>query len=305
VLGEVRYNPDGSLDILKWSRPQHDGPALRALVAMRFWKGQSLSAGEAEPFAQLIQGDLAYTAHHAGEVCYDIWEEEAAQHYYTCLVQCAALQQGALWAKQQGRDDEAAAYSARAQDLATQLDSFWSPWKQIYRSRLLPSGMESAKDLDFSVILGVLHAALETGLHSVEDEGVSLTMEQLEALFADEYAINREVRHHGGTAFGRYKGDCYYSGGAYFFSTFGAAEYYYRRAMATPGLSQTFLSKGDAILAHVREFIPPSGDLSEQFDQTTGKPTSARDLAWSYASFLTARYARQQALEQAGARSHA
>ncbi len=36
VAGDVRYNADGSLDFIRWNRPQYDGPASRALVAMRF-----------------------------------------------------------------------------------------------------------------------------------------------------------------------------------------------------------------------------------------------------------------------------
>ena len=32
VSGEVRFNPDGTLDTIRWGRPQHDGPALRALT---------------------------------------------------------------------------------------------------------------------------------------------------------------------------------------------------------------------------------------------------------------------------------
>ena len=36
ALGEVRYNPDGTLDVIKWARPQNDGPALRALALLRF-----------------------------------------------------------------------------------------------------------------------------------------------------------------------------------------------------------------------------------------------------------------------------
>src|SRR5262249_43180736 len=35
ALGEVRTNADGSFDFTRWSRPQNDGPALRALAAMR------------------------------------------------------------------------------------------------------------------------------------------------------------------------------------------------------------------------------------------------------------------------------
>lgn len=37
VLGEARYNADGTLNILNWARPQNDGPALRALAVLRFF----------------------------------------------------------------------------------------------------------------------------------------------------------------------------------------------------------------------------------------------------------------------------
>ena len=52
----------------------------------------------ARPVAELIRIDLDYTLRHAGASRVDIWEEENAHHYYTCLVQCEALHQGALWA---------------------------------------------------------------------------------------------------------------------------------------------------------------------------------------------------------------
>ncbi len=68
-----------------------------------------------------------------------------------------------------------------------------------------------------------------------------------------------------------------------------------------PENGQSLLSKGAAILSHVRAFVPPSGDLSEQCDQTTGGPTSARDLAWSCAPFLAAWVARKKTLAQVGA----
>ena len=90
------------------------------------------------------------------------------------------------------------------------------------------------------------------------------------------------------------------SGGAYYFSTFGAAEYYYRLAAAVPSEAADLIANGDAILSRTREFIPASGDLSEQLDQTTGAQTSAPDLSWSYACFITAWDARQAALTDAG-----
>ena len=90
------------------------------------------------------------------------------------------------------------------------------------------------------------------------------------------------------------------SGGAYYFSTFGAAEYYYRLAAAAPSEAADLIAKGDAILSRTREFIPPSGDLSEQFDHSTGEQTSAPNLSWSYACFITAWDARQAACAKAG-----
>ena len=115
-------------------------------------------------------------------------------------------------------------------------------------------------------------------------ERYAATLKRLEALFDASYAINRNRPAGRAPALGRYAGDKYYSGGAYYFSTLGAAEFCYRNDDR---------ARGDAYMETVRAFTPPSGDLSEQFDQTTGAQTSAKHLAWSYAAFLTAAAARR------------
>lgn len=293
VLGEVRYNADGALDFLRWSRPQHDGPAARALAALRFVEANAVAGQALASVAELIRLDLDYTAGHVCEPCYDIWEEELAQHYYTCLVQFAALTKGADWADARGEADYATRLAAAAAPIRDRLDGFWSAEKGHYLSRIMPDGQTTPKELDFAVILGVLHAGLATGPHSIADERVMQTLNRLEALFAAEYALNRKAG--AGLALGRYTGDNYFSGGAYFFCTFGAAEFYYKLAAATANAS--LIAKGDAILDMARQSIPPSGEISEQFDQTTGEQTSAKSLTWSFASFLTAWDARKHARE--------
>ena len=71
ALAEARYRADGDLDITKWSRPQHDGPALTALVGMRFWRLNLSTCEETRgELAVLIRRDLEYTLRHAGEPCY-------------------------------------------------------------------------------------------------------------------------------------------------------------------------------------------------------------------------------------------
>ncbi len=113
----------------------------------------------------------------------------------------------------------------------------------------------------------------------------------------------------------RYPGDVYYSGGAWYVSTLAAAEFYYRLAAAlasgaelpaTPenlgfrlvlgGTSAgAAFARGGAFMATVRAFTPPSGELSEQFERTTGAQTSAKRLTWSYAAFVTAAASRGEA----------
>ena len=122
---------------------------------------------------------------------------------------------------------------------------------------------------------------------------------------------------------GRYANDRYYSGGAYFFATLAAAEFYFRLAAALRaggriadtrenrrflqrlGAAQASvegataatlaMQRGDALLRTVQQYTPVGGELSEQFDRTTGVETSARHLSWSYAAFITAAASRAQA----------
>ena len=299
VPGDVRYNTDGTLDFIRWNRPQYDGPAARALVAMQFEEDGIPMSGETKAhLSELIHFDLAYTAKNAGHPCYDIWEEEFAQHYCTVLVQTAALERGATRARRDGKIAEAEFFGGKAKELREMLDGFWSPSLGIYRSRMPGATGESPKALDFAVILGVLHAGLDEGQHSPQDERVLRTVKKLKELFTAEYAINSGGGH--GIMFGRYKGDDYVSGGAYYFSTFGAAEFYYRAAVAIPSDKAALIERGDAVLTRVRSFIPESGHLTEQFDQKTGAQTSAKDLSWSYAAFITAWQARRIALGQRG-----
>ena len=77
IGAETRVNPDGTLDITDWPRPQHDGPALRALCLMRWGVPGDDAAASAAPAILLL------SSHHARRPCFGIWEEEKGLHYYT------------------------------------------------------------------------------------------------------------------------------------------------------------------------------------------------------------------------------
>ena len=312
VYADVRVNPDGTLDISRWTRPQHDGAPLRALAVRRWLRAlegetavppAGLPAGLWTEAERLLRTDLALTVAHWRSPSLDIWEEELGHHYFTLRVSAAALEEGAQWSSAKGEAPEAAALEHEARAIRTQLDAYWDERAGYYRSRSLPGGAVSAKELDMAVILAAIHA--EDGreaAHSVHDPRMHATLGRLEALFDRLYAINWERPTGRAPAMGRYEGDVYFSGGAYYFSTLGAAEFCFRAATGyAPGSREAlaWCAHGDAYLETVRTFTPPSGDLSEQFDQRTGVQTSAKHLAWSYAAFISCIAARRAVVPRA------
>ena len=173
-----------------------------------------------------------------------------------------------------------------------QADGYWLTEERHYRSRVLASGQRSPKDLDIAVILAAIHALGEGSTHTVRDPRMQSTLECLETLFDAAYPINWNRSAPLAPAMGRYAGDVYFSGGAYYFSTLGAAEFCFLAA-ARGERASAWISKGDAFLETVRRYTPENGELSEQFDQRTGEQTSARHLAWSYAAFISCVAARR------------
>ncbi|MGK9234221.1 glycoside hydrolase family 15 protein [Inquilinus limosus] len=322
IWGEVRVNPDGTLDTLNWSRPQHDGPALRALTLLRCLKFDALDPAARSEAAELLRIDLAFTLAHHPEPSFEIWEDSLGHDYYTRVMQCAALRQGAGWLEAQGETEIAGRCREASAVLSAALDAHWRPGAGAYASLLPAASGAPGRDLDIAVILGVLHAGLPSGPHSVLDPKAQATLAALEDLFAGLFPINAGRP---APTLGRYREDRYYGGGAWYIATLAAAEFHYRLAAALAGgaafalteenrgfiaralgaepgvgeldsrrLAAAFLARGDAFLETVRAFTPADGALSEQFDRTTGAQTSARHLGWSYAGFITAAQARRE-----------
>jgi glucoamylase len=302
VYADSRVNPDGTLDVLRWNRPQHDGPALRALAVLRwlrtFAAGDSTAVSEAAvaDAERLLRVDLAFTAARWRHPSFDIWEDELGHDYFTLRVSAAALRLGADWLGEVGELDRAAALRDDARALLDWLDRFWTPDAGYYRSRIMPPGASSTRMLDTSVILSVLHSRDGSDLHSARDPRMQSTLDRLEELFDRLFPINHGRLPERAPAIGRFADDVYFGGGAWYAATLGAAEFCFLAADApVPGGegSGRWVARGDAYLATVRAFTPPSGDLSEQFDRRTGQQTSAKHLAWSYASFLSCVTARR------------
>jgi glucoamylase len=295
LSGETRVNADGTLDISKWPRPQNDGPALRAIALLHWQAAARFDEELAAGVDALLRADLRYTQSHWREASFDMWEEEKGFHYYTLRAAAAALEGGAEWLEHRRESAEAALCRDDARTILRVLDGYWREDAQFIKSRVLEANAPTTKELDIAVIFAAIHAGAAAPTHSVRDPRMHATLERLDALFDAEYSINRNRRADRGPAMGRYAGDVYYSGGAYYFSTLAAAEFCFRAAQHSDSMS-ALIARGDAYLETVRAYTPAGGDLSEQFDQHTGVQRSAQQLAWSYAAFITCIRARRAAL---------
>jgi len=325
VLADVRVNADATPDFIRWSRPQTDGPALRCLALLRWWQqfpDLRQDPGLEAALSDVISTDLAFTLARVREPCGDIWEEDTGHHYYTQLLQAEALRCGAEWLEARG--DPASTHAGRvaAEQTLTFLDGLWSEHEGFYRSRTAAGPTKPGKSLDIAVILAVLHAGRADGRHSVLDPRTQATLTALEELFEAQFPINRQRPPGRGPALGRYANDRYYGGGAWFLATLAAAEFYFKLARslrtsaempvvpanarfrqrlgateAAPAedWARLAVERGDAIIRTVQAFTPASGELSEQFDRSTGAQTSAKHLSWSYAAFITAAASRAEA----------
>jgi len=332
---DVRVNADGTPDFLRWGRPQFDGPAMRYITLLR-WQHDLTQAHSPlrARLGELSDSDLTLTLECADEPCFDIWEEQRGYHYYTQLVQAEALRLGADWCERHGQAERADRCHAAERRIARRLEASWNERSGIYRARTAVDAEAIGAEPDIAVILAVLHAGRTHGAHSVLDPRVQSTLGVLEDLFEHEYRINRGLPSGRAPALGRYGSDRYYGGGAWFVATLAAAEFYFQLAYALragaeladseenrpfrerlaaaaaipdeptiPGepMATAALQRGDAFLRTVQAFTPPGGELSEQFDRTTGAATSARHLTWSYAAFITAAASRTQALRPTAA----
>ena len=312
-LGEPKFYVTGKANNEPWGRPQNDGPALRALTAIEIaniWikKAQfddvraKLYRGEL-PANTLIKRDLEYVAHHWNETSFDLWEEERGMHFYTLTVQKVSLLKGAKLAQALGDTDAAQFYSRQASAIENYLTQFIDGKRGIIRYAISKDSPLPHKksDLDIAVLL----AAIQTfdGQFYVPVQAMINTVNQLSQTFQALYPINQvQTTKAGlvlGTALGRYPDDKYSgfdfsAGNPWFLATLALAEFScdLKKSQNFNGkqrelLDNTALNQFNRVIFHRNA----NGDLSEQFNRTHGAEQGARDLTWSYTSYVTAYHA--------------
>ncbi|KAJ3045862.1 Glucoamylase, intracellular sporulation-specific [Rhizophlyctis rosea] len=256
-IAEPKWNVDGTAYTLPWGRPQNDGPALRALTLTNFAHTYLLKHKNASlitsilydsnlPSSSLIKNNLEFTSHNWPEDTVDLWEEIRGTHFYTRMVQHAALVRGSQFAYEIGDPAAARWYASQTLKIATELENHWSPEKSYLLTTLDRTGGIDYKSsgLDVSILLASLHAnppstPQTTPLYPPWSDEVLATALALDRAMQPLYAINNITHTASGepiaTAIGRYPEDKYdgygnSEGNPWILTTLAYAEVLYRTA---------------------------------------------------------------------------
>ncbi|KAF2467876.1 uncharacterized protein BDR25DRAFT_358143 [Lindgomyces ingoldianus] len=279
-VNETRFNGD-------WGRPQRDGPALRATALITEAK---------ERVWPVAQNDLNYVARYWNDTGCDLWEEIRGSSFFTTAVQHRALVEGSALAQE--LDLPTASYNSQASNILCFLQTFWNGRYAIanINTAIQRTGIDANTVLTFIATFDP-EAKCDNTLFQ------PCSSRALESLYV------------------------YFGGNPWYLTTLAVAEQPYDaiqqwRTLNTLTIADTDLSFwqmvypsaetgtyeiGDpefntllnAVLSFVdkeveivHKYLPSSGALAEQYSRENGTAFSARDLTWSYASYVTMRGAR-------------
>lgn len=222
VLGEPKFNVDGTLWTGAWGRPQIAGSAYQALALTKIAtifldnkinKPLVSKIYNANP-TSLLKANLEYCAHLWSEPSVNMWEELRGNHFSVRLMQRSALLNGAILAERLADPEAAAYYNDKAHHITNMLDKHWHEHLGYYFETPFAENQQGG-GIDMSVLITVFYGQLErlNDAYSVTSSRVLSTAFYVRSVFKDLYQIN-VARHiddpnSRGWLIGRYQIDIY------------------------------------------------------------------------------------------------
>ncbi|KAI0016653.1 glycoside hydrolase family 15 protein [Xylariomycetidae sp. FL0641] len=337
-LGEPKFNVDESAFTDSWGRPQRDGPALRAIALMAYCKwlaSNGYTSTATDIVWPVVRNDLAYVAQYWNQTGFDLWEEVNGSSFFTIAASHRALVEGSVVAKT--LETTCSECDDIAPQVLCFLQSFWSSSDGYIIANINVNNGRTGKDAN--TILGSIHmfdpslGCDAATFQPCSDRALANHKVVVDA-FRSLYSINSGIPSGAAVSVGRYPEDVYYNGNPWYLNTLAAAEQLYDAlyvwqtegsievtstslpffqaldssfSAGTYGsdsstytdIYNTVFSYAEGFVDIVATYAMTNGSMSEQFDRDDGSPLSARDLTWSYASFLTAA-ARRAGIVPAG-----
>ncbi|KAF8434004.1 putative glucoamylase [Terfezia claveryi] len=282
------------------------------------------------PYNTVIKADLKYVSHNWQVDNFDLWEEVNAQHFFTLMVQRRALLAGAELVDRLSDGSAATWYRKQADAIGGVLPSFWSSSKNFLQATLNQSNRQSL-DCGTLLGSLHGNGKRGWGMFPPESDEVLATLDALVNVFKSLYPINSNGAPGvaiGRYPEDIYNGTGNSVGNPWYLCTFTTAEIVYNvvkryedvgyitvgtkslnfflRFLPSATSDATYASGSanfntivngmlqfaDDQLGRAAYHTPDTGSLSEQYSRDNGFQKGARDLTWSYASFLTTAWAR-------------
>ncbi|KAF2448511.1 carbohydrate-binding module family 20 protein [Karstenula rhodostoma CBS 690.94] len=294
---------------------------------------------EANNIWPVIQNDLNFVAQYWNQTGFDLWEEVDGSSFFTTAAQYRALIEGARLGKQLQQDVSAYESQAPNVFCFLQTfwnGKYAVANINVKQSGFSRSGID-ANTVLASVATFDPEASCDDTLFQPCSSRALANLKQYIDAFRTIYTINKNISASAtGVATGRYVEDVYFNGNPWYLTTLAVAEQLYdaiqqwstiniitidetslafwqsaypsaQTGTYTKSGYSDFTNLTDAVLAYADGFVetalkyaPENGALSEQYSREDGTPLSARDLTWSYASFVTMRAARLAATSDYG-----
>lgn len=240
ILGQPKYNIDGSLWEGRWARPQNDGPALRAItmiaIANLVSQNPERKLVEKRELLDLIKTDLNYIVSQWQTANFDLWEEHKdSHHFFNKMVQRKALYDGATLLTQQFSDPELAQkYMDTAKKITLALLKHWNDERGYLTESVTQQNVKGG-GLNSSIILGALYGDLEdvNDPFALNSDKMMSSVYFIRNIFSGLYKIN--LYHPSATFIGRYPSDVFDGnqfiyGNPWILTTSALAQYYYSLA---------------------------------------------------------------------------
>lgn len=326
-LAEVKFSLDLKPDTGTWSRPQNDGPPLRANILISY--AEWLLAGKNTSFVEQvlwpsISLDIDHVINHWNEPSFELWEIVWTDSYWTAAMQARAVYTAFNLGRKLGYDEQVNRWEAVAASILCFMQSFWKGKDGVVASTTVRdrSGVDSA-----TVLASIYNWDPAAGCDPLTLQPCSdRALANLKAVVDGfrSYPINPKE---GAAAIGLWTEDQIYFH-PWYLATFGVAEQLYDALMSwdrageitvtstsqpffrqfVSGIRASNFKKGNPtyrkIVAGVQEFADNTimiaakytgagGSLPQQFHNQTGEPVGASGLSWSYSASVTAFNARR------------
>jgi len=249
VLGEPKFNIDGTLWTGQWSRPQPDGAAYQAIFLAKMAQ-VLLDEGGHEDFvlaniyhssqeSSLLKDNLEYTAKNWSSMSIGPWEELLGFHFPVEAVQRRALLDGAALALRLNDPNAAHYYQNSAANISNLMDAHWNEdvgyYFDLFKGQDIRGG-----GINSAIIFGLVYGQV----HEQADQFSLVTKHALSSafyvrnVFEAFYQINalNSKKENMGPLIGRYPSDLYDGnhmvyGNPWFLCSNMLAAFYYQTAI--------------------------------------------------------------------------